>query len=127
MYRMIAMLVLPALLAACSGDEQQIVVSSQQDGHWRIDASVQVRNGVIRVACLHSASGRCHYRLLGTDCAPALEGGCNAKLLDRFSLAVGTARTLDGPRDFRFCVSHRPAQAQADCSESLVHAGPRPG
>ncbi|HEX2082750.1 MAG TPA: hypothetical protein VHF86_04610, partial [Xanthomonadaceae bacterium] len=41
---------------------------------------------------------------------------CGAKVLEHFSLAVDSRRSLQGLSDFRMCVSHRPGQMQPDCS-----------
>jgi hypothetical protein len=114
-------LVLPcllALLAACDHAGQTFVIRAKVDGTWQIDARARVGAGIAVFECLHSASNRCHYTLFAKACAAADASTtqCSARVLEHFSLAVGSRRSWHGLSDFRMCVSHRPDQMRPDCS-----------
>lgn len=113
---------LSLLLTACSRDGQAIVVRSKVNGDWRIDSTVRIDNGIVHFECLHSASGRCHYSLLSGCAQIAGSASCNAKLLQHFSIAVDTQRSIKDPSDFTLCVSHLADPMQSDCTPAIVRA-----
>lgn len=111
---------LSLLLTACSRDGQTIVVRSKVNGDWRIDSTVRIDNGIVHFECLHSASGRCHYTLFSGCTQVAGSASCNGKLLQHFSIAVDTQRTIEGLSDFKLCVSHLADPMRPDCTSALA-------
>ena len=111
---------LSLLLAGCSRDGQTIVVRSKVNGDWRIDSTVRIDNGIVHFECLHSASGRCHYTLFSGCTQVAGSASCNGKLLQHFSIAVDTQRTIEGLSDFKLCVSHLADPMQPDCTSAIA-------
>jgi hypothetical protein len=116
--RNLALSCLLAFLAACDHAGQTFAIRAEVDGVWQIDARARVGGGIAVFECLHSASNRCYYTLFAKGCAAA-DGSttqCSGKVLEHFSLAVNSRRSLHGRSDFRMCVSHRPGQMRPDCS-----------
>jgi hypothetical protein len=76
------------------------------DGRDLLFSKVESHAGDAVFHCLASASGRCHYLVYVATCAGANAKACPRSELDRFELAVGQVRELEGlAQDFRQCAS----------------------
>ncbi|HEV7122741.1 MAG TPA: hypothetical protein VGN24_04855 [Rhodanobacter sp.] len=72
------------------------------------------------IACVRSASGSCHYRLLARDCIAsrlrAVAGSCTADPPRQFVLATGTSKAIVGlPAAFTLCVGQGSDVGYATC------------
>lgn len=85
------------------------ITFARGDGLAVLVSRTTLGDGLATFHCLSSGSGACHYRLYQQHCVAASpaqpEQRCRRRELQRFDLAVGARRQLQGlPGDFNQCV-----------------------
>jgi hypothetical protein len=91
---------------------------SSVDGVGINSTKARIADGQARFECLKSASGRCHYVVFLSDCAPpaAVPGACATTRLQQFTLAEGEAREITGlPAGIKHCLNHDRVPVAPDC------------
>jgi hypothetical protein len=91
---------------------------SSVDGVGINSTKARIADGQARFECLKSASGKCHYVVFLSDCAPsaAAPGACATTRLQQFTLAAGEAREITGlPAGIKHCFSHERMPMAPDC------------
>ena len=116
-----------ALIGIDGQGSHTIVTRSVVNGVDVLYSRTRVIGSVAEVACISSASGRCHYRLLPDECltSPAPRrwpAACSSVTTGPFVLQAGATRELVGlAQGVAICVSHDDPLPRSDC-ESLADA-----
>ena len=110
------------ILSACGMNGTTFSNRIGDNGHDALYSKARVEDGVARFQCLQSDSGSCHYTLYPAACAGKAD--CALAPLQRFTVARGEARQIDGLRDFRVCVAIDQRTLRADCEPAAVARAP---
>ena len=101
MDKLFALLTFLASLLGCDGARDTIVHRVVSDGSDLLFSRASVQDGVARLDCVRSDSGRCHYLVLPRDCTSMAACGNDAR---HFVVAQGESRQVAGLTSFRLCV-----------------------
>lgn len=101
MDKLFALLAFLASLVGCDGARDTIVHRVVSDGTDLLFSRASVQDGVTRLDCVRSASGRCHYLVLPRDCTSISACDGDAR---RFVVPQGDTRQVTGLTAFRLCV-----------------------
>lgn len=90
-----------ALIGIDGQGSRTIITHAVSNGVDVLYSSTRVIGSVAEVACISSASGRCHYRLLSGDCLTSqpprqLPADCTDDAAQPFVLPAGATRGLAG-------------------------------
>lgn len=118
-----------ALIGIDGHGSHTIVTRQASNGVDVLYSRIRVIGSVAEVACISSASGRCHYRLLPGDCltSPASRrwpAACSGTTTGPFVVPAGATRELVGlAQGVVICVSHDNPLPGSDC-QPLADARP---
>jgi hypothetical protein len=108
------------ILSACGMDGTTFSNRIADNGHDVLYSKAQVKDGSARFDCKASDSGTCHYTLFPEACSGKPD--CRLAPLQRFTVARGESRWIDGLQDFRVCVAIDAGTMGADCQPALAMA-----
>lgn len=115
-----------ALIGIDGQGRRTIVTHAVSNGVDVLYSRTRVIGSVAEVACISSASGRCHYRLLPGACLTSppprqLPADCVDDAARQFTLAAGAARELGGlAPGVAICVSHDNLVPGSDCEPLAI-------
>jgi len=108
------------ILSACGINGTTYSNRIGNNGHDVLYSKAQAKDGIAHFECKASDSGSCHYTLFPEACSGKAD--CKLAPLQRFTVARGESRQIDGLKDFRVCVAIDGGPMGADCQPALAMA-----
>jgi len=108
------------ILSACGLGDTTYKNRVVDNGHDVLYSKASARDGVVQFECKASDTGTCHYTLFPEACGGKPD--CRLAPLQRFTVARGERRSIEGLEDFRVCVAVDGGAMGADCQPALAMA-----